>query len=73
VFNKVKRYVVSRMGSISKMLCAEEGATIVEYILITAVVVIGLFAVFTRLREALTDKINEIINSINNIKAAPGT
>jgi len=70
VFNKVKRYVVSRMGSISKMLCVEEGATIVEYILIAAVVVIGLFTVFTQLRQALATKITEIINNIN---AAPGT
>lgn len=70
MFNKVKRYVVSRMGSISKMLCVEEGATIVEYILIAAVVVIGLFTVFTQLRQALATKITEIINNIN---AAPGT
>lgn len=70
MFNKVKRYVVSRMGSISKMLCAEEGATIVEYILIAAVVVLGLTLVFGYLRDALQEKVEDIIDAI---KDAPGS
>jgi Flp pilus assembly pilin Flp len=66
VFEKARRYVVSRL---SQVVRSEEGATIIEYVLLAAVVVLGLLAIFGTLRTTLIGKIQEIIDGID---AAPG-
>ena len=44
---------------------SEQGASIIEYVLLAAVIALGVLAVFTNLRDALRTKINEIITGIN--------
>lgn len=47
-------------------LSSEQGATIIEYVLVAAVIAIGVFAVFGSLATALKTKINTIANTITN-------
>lgn len=58
----------------AKVLKGEEGATVAEYALILAVVVIGLITVLASLRTKLVSKITEITNQIENASGTtPGT
>lgn len=49
----------------NKLLKKEEGATIAEYAILLAVVVVSLIAILTRLNSALRVKIETIIDEIN--------
>jgi Flp pilus assembly pilin Flp len=58
----VKQAVIDYL---KKPLASEEGATIAEYALLLALVVIALIGVLTKLSNALEGKIETIINQIN--------
>ena len=60
--SSVKQAVIDYL---KKPLASEEGATIAEYALLLALVVIALIGVLTKLSNALEGKIETIINQIN--------
>jgi Flp pilus assembly pilin Flp len=60
--SSVKQAVIDYL---KKPLASEEGATIAEYALLLALVVIALIGVLTNLSDALKGKIEIIIDQIN--------
>lgn len=60
MLEKTKKHLVS----CQEVLSAQRGATLVEYVMIAAVIGLGLVAILTPLRAALTAKISEIVNAI---------
>ncbi len=56
----VKQYIASTREAVS----SEKGATLVEYVMIAAVIGLGLVAILSPLRTALTSKIQEIVTAI---------
>lgn len=59
------RFKVER-ERVGEALRSERGATIIEYVLIAAVVAVGVFAVFGSLRNAIISKITSITTTINS-------
>ena len=47
-------------------VASEEGATIIEYVLLAAVIAVGVFAVIQTLRNTIQSKVNSITNTVNS-------
>lgn len=50
---------------------AESGATVAEYALVLAIVVVGLILVLSELGEALREKISAVVDQIRNAPTIP--
>lgn len=61
----LRRFMLELHDMFSRVIEREEGATVAEYALVLALVVISLVAVLSALGTALEDKIWEIIDSLN--------
>jgi len=48
-----------------RLVREEEGQGMVEYVLILALIVLAVLAVFTSLGDAIKDKVQEVVNIIN--------
>jgi Flp pilus assembly pilin Flp len=66
LFKKVVGSVLAMRSRVQGSVSSERGATIIEYVLLSAVIAVGVFAVFGSLRNALMVKINSIITTITN-------
>jgi Flp pilus assembly pilin Flp len=66
VFIRIHQYKQTVIEFLKRPLTSEEGATIAEYALLLALVVIALIGVLTNLSDALKGKIETIINQINS-------
>lgn len=44
----------------------EKGATLLEYVLIAGIIVLGVYATFTALKNSLVTKINSLQNTVTN-------
>jgi Flp pilus assembly pilin Flp len=64
-----RKKAVDRLRRLSR---DEEGATIAEYAILLAVVVVALIAVLGQLTGALQDKLDLIIKGINDAPTIPG-
>lgn len=66
VFIRIHQYKQMVIEFLKRPLTSEEGATIAEYALLLALVVIALIGVLTNLSDALKGKIETIINQLNS-------
>lgn len=50
-----------------KTLKDENGATLLEYVLIAAIIVLGVAVTFTTLKNSIVTKIQQITNTVNGL------
>jgi Flp pilus assembly pilin Flp len=64
VFKRVRALLLIGAARVQGSVSSQRGAAIIEYVLLAAVIVVGLFTTFGSLKTALLTKLNTIINTI---------